>query len=128
MRRQTGARGLGPVPRSCLWRLCPAYLEGVWYGIGALPGYRSVPEAAIEPWKWPDHREPAKDDQGFEIQARCYQAFFEVFWDQPWFAGAYFWKWFPRLDGDEPRRVIGFTPQDKPAERVLGSWYGISAE
>ena len=91
-------------------------------------GYRSVPEAAIEPWKWPDHREPVKDDQGFEIQARCYRAFFEVFWDQPWFAGAYFWKWFPRVDGDDPRRAIGFTPQDKQAERILGSWYGKSAE
>ena len=56
------------------------------------------------------------------MQAACYEAFFEVFWGESWFAGAYFWKWFPEL---KPRQVgnRGFTPQGKPAERVMARWY-----
>ncbi|MEO8219116.1 MAG: glycoside hydrolase TIM-barrel-like domain-containing protein, partial [Acidobacteriota bacterium] len=55
-------------------------------------GYRSAPDAAIEPWQWPKRLDLSSDP---ETQARCYEAFFRVFWKRPWFAGAYFWKWFP---------------------------------
>ena len=34
---RTYVRGFGPVPRSCPWRFYPGYLQGAWYGIGALP-------------------------------------------------------------------------------------------
>ena len=86
-------------------------------------GYRSSADAAIEPWKWPAQRPDtgAAGDEG--TQVRAFRAFFETFWDEPWFAGAYVWKWYPTSGGrtDGP---LGFSPQGKAAERTLADWYG----
>jgi hypothetical protein len=82
-------------------------------------GYRSTADAAEKPWEWWSE---APIDPG--LQADCFEAMFEVFWDRPWFAGAYIWKWYP-YEGRRPgRRERDFTPQGKPAEEVLRSWYG----
>ncbi len=86
-------------------------------------GYRSTADTAAEPWVW---RSRAPMD--FELQATCYEAMFQVFWNRPWFAGAHIWKWFPegsrRFGGRRARRrERGFTPQRKPAEEVLARWY-----
>jgi len=56
-------------------------------------------------------------------QAHAYQAAFGVFWNQPWFAGMYWWSW----DINPNRGGSGdpsFTPYDKPAEQVLQTYYG----
>ncbi len=83
-------------------------------------GYKSTPGAAAEPWVWPDRSAPLPP-LDLELQANAYRAFFEVVWPQPWVAGAYFWKWHPfQPPGDDP----DFTPQGKPAERVMRGWYG----
>ena len=87
-------------------------------------GYVSRPGAAAEPWLWPENLAgEAPVEAGLEVQARAYEAFFRTFWDRPWVAGAYFWKWYPRLAPDASARV-DFSPQGKPAERVLRHWYG----
>lgn len=92
-------------------------------------GYRSEENAAIEPWKWPEDSEvnpgTLATDLGLKTQMDCYEAFFETLWDKEWFAGVYFWKWFPKL-GDEAAAGIGFTPQNKPAEGVMRRWYGAA--
>lgn len=90
-------------------------------------GYRSTEDAAIEPWQWPNSSEinpehPA-NIAGLETQARCYEAFFQTFWHQDWFAGAYWWKWFPEIEPQSQQVGKGFTPQNKPAEKILGSRY-----
>lgn len=56
-------------------------------------------------------------------QADCYLAAFESAWDEPWFAGMYWWDWSadPDVGGS---RDGGFTPFAKPAEGVLRAWYG----
>ncbi len=77
-------------------------------------GYRSVPYAAREPWRWPERDEDTAPDP--DLQARLYQAFFDTVWPQPWFAGALFWKLYPP---GAPPRLLDFTPQGKPAEAVL---------
>jgi len=86
-------------------------------------GYRATPDAAREPWLWPQqgvHAEPA----GLAMQARCYEAFFQAVWPQPWIAGVYIWKWHPRMSLEPPREPdIGFTPQHKPAVEVLARYY-----
>ena len=86
-------------------------------------GYRSTADSAVEPWVW---RSAAPVDD--ELQATLYEAMFRTFWRKPWFSGTHIWKWFP--EGSTPpggrrarRRQRGFTPQGKPAERVLGRWY-----
>ena len=56
-------------------------------------GYRSMRNAAIEPWAWPNRMEFEDNDVSAEVQARCYEAFFNVFWEEDWVAGVFFWKW-----------------------------------
>lgn len=87
-------------------------------------GYRSMDNAAIEPWKWPEDSEinpqNIATESGLKTQMDCYEAFFQTLWSQDWFAGVYFWKWFPKL---ENVAGPGFTPQNKPAEEIIRQWY-----
>ncbi|MGH9464654.1 MAG: glycoside hydrolase family 113 [Thermoanaerobaculia bacterium] len=84
-------------------------------------GYRSVASAAIAPWRWP---EEAAETIDIDTQARCYEAFFAAVWPQPWLAGAFFWKWYPRAKAHfEVPWATDFTPQGKPAEEVLRRYY-----
>jgi hypothetical protein len=80
-------------------------------------GYKSTPDAAIEPWRWPERQE----EVSMETQANCYRAFFHKVWPQEWIVGVYFWKWYPH----PPKRPTegDFTPQGKPAEEVLKNWF-----
>ena len=89
-------------------------------------GYRSTSSAAIEPWTWPEHDRGAFPEPDAETQARCFEAFFRTFWKETWFGGAYIWKWYP---GGKPSRkdaATDFTPQGKPAENVIRSWYATA--
>ncbi len=87
-------------------------------------GYRTTEDAAHEPWTWPQAGQKTPLDP--TTQARCYEAFFRVFWDQPWFAGAYWWKWFPNHEHAGGVKQAGFTPQNKSAATILTQWYGLS--
>lgn len=83
-------------------------------------GYRSVPYAAREPWRWASRDEAAAGLADPDLQARLYDAFFAGPWRAPWMAGAIVWKW--QSDGDRrraDRHRIDFTPQGKPAEAVI---------
>lgn len=81
-------------------------------------GYRSARSAAAEPWRWPERGGGVRPDS--LLQARCYQAFLSTMRSVHWFAGAIIWKWHPRL---RQQRPTDFTPQGKPAERVLYRWF-----
>jgi hypothetical protein len=84
-------------------------------------GYKSAPGSTVEPWKWPTREDLRSGPVDLDLQANAYRAFFEVFWNERWFAGVYFWKWFPQpLEG----RDGDFTPQGKPAEKVMAKWFG----
>lgn len=83
-------------------------------------GYESVDHTADGHWKY------GRNERGLNLkaQATAYQALFETFWDEPWFAGGFLWKWYDqheRRGGSENNR---FTPQNKPAEEVIRKWYG----
>lgn len=80
-------------------------------------GYCDTHDAAQEPWLWPNQRQETPISQ--EMQARCYQAFFEAVWDKPWFQGVYFWKWYPR----SRERIPDFTPQNKLAQGVMKDFF-----
>ncbi|RSK42160.1 glycoside hydrolase family 113 [Hymenobacter perfusus] len=87
-------------------------------------GYKTTPDAAIEPWAWPD-RMAVLTTPDEATQAACYAAMFETFWGRKWFKGLFVWKWYPGLQPDgSARRHLDFTPQHKPAERVMAEWYG----
>ena len=87
-------------------------------------GYRATPDAAIEPWLWPERGLKASPE-GLVMQARCYEAYFKAVWNQPWLLGTYIWKWHPSMGLAEPPRElnIGFSPQHKPALEVLRRYY-----
>ena len=89
-------------------------------------GYRSMKDASIEPWKWPDNRNFSMEDSSPETQAVCYEAMYETFWDKEWFAGTFIWKWYPHLE-ESDERPVDFTPQYKPAEKVIRKYYQRSS-
>lgn len=79
-------------------------------------GYRNVDFNGAEPWKEND------GSQNDDAQANAYQAFYETFAGKKWFAGGYVWKWY----ADESRHhrpSIDYTPQNRPAEKVIQNWY-----
>jgi hypothetical protein len=87
-------------------------------------GYKTTPDAAMEPWAWPD-RMAVVTSIDETTQRVCYEALFETFWTRPWLRGMFIWKWYPGLQPDgSARRHLDFTPQHKPAEQVLTEWYG----
>jgi hypothetical protein len=80
-------------------------------------GYASTPNAPYSPWE-----AGLQGNADIEIQAKCYEAFFETIWKEPWFSGVYWWKWNPnvRSGGKYNRR---FTPQNKPAQNIIEAHY-----
>ena len=86
-------------------------------------GYKSTTDAAIEPWKWPERGAQVDLNESYEVQANCYEALFQTLWHRKWFGGIFIWKWYPRVR-DNGRDHRDFTPQHKPAEKILTAWYG----
>lgn len=83
-------------------------------------GYKSVDFTADGHWKY------NRDERvlNLQAQANAYQAVFKTFWNEPWFAGGFLWKWFDshaERGGPDNTR---FTPQNKPAEETIRKWYG----
>ena len=82
-------------------------------------GYRSVDFTAKEPWT----TDRSLTTVNLEAQANTTKATFEALWKENWFAGGFIWKWFidhSRSGGSDNNR---FTPQNKPAERVIKEYY-----
>lgn len=84
-------------------------------------GYRNVPYAAAQPWRWPSRDEADTVQPDDVLQMHLYQAFFESMWHEPWFAGAVLWKW--QSEARARRHTLGFTPQNKPAEALIARWF-----
>ena len=87
-------------------------------------GYKSTDDAAIDPWKWVYAVSSLFTKHSYKTQVNCYEAFFRVFWEKKWFAGAHFWEWQAGINTAEGKENISFTPQNKPAENVLAKWFG----
>jgi hypothetical protein len=81
-------------------------------------GYRSLDGSSQHPW---DPNIGGIVD--LQEQADAYQATFESVYNQPWFAGMYWWAWETDLFQGGPCDYK-YTPYDKPAEEVLRAWYG----
>ncbi len=78
-------------------------------------GYRSCDFTAHKPWET-DMDLPENE----AAQRVAYEAFFEAVWQQPWFAGAFIWKWFPE---ERKNKREKFSPQNRAAEKVLSQNY-----
>lgn len=83
-------------------------------------GYRSVDFSAKAPW---DSNHNKTNKTNLLAQKNALQAIYNQFWGEPWFAGGFLWKWFPnssKVGGSNDNR---FTPQNKPAEKLLRELY-----
>ncbi|MFV8225604.1 glycoside hydrolase family 113 [Christiangramia aquimixticola] len=81
-------------------------------------GYRNIDFALKEPW----NSDRDRHDKNFNLQAKALKILYEEMWNEEWFAGGFIWKWHQHknsggLDNDQ------FTPQNKPAEKVLKKYY-----
>ncbi len=81
-------------------------------------GYRSIDSPTAKPWE--SYTEVAYNG---DAQAAALEGFYQNLWNEPWVAGGFLWKWFPvkhpRMGAENTR----FTPQGKPAEKVVAQWY-----
>lgn len=82
-------------------------------------GYCSVDGANRSPWDCWLNGGPSD----LQEQADCYEAAFESLFNQPWFAGMFWWEWItdPTVGGPDD---ANYTPRGKPAEDILLVWYG----
>jgi hypothetical protein len=83
-------------------------------------GYESIDFAADGHWKHERNVTPLN----LQAQANAYQGLFRALWDEPWFAGGFVWKWHARHGQSGAPDNKRFTPQNKPAEETIRSWFG----
>ena len=85
-------------------------------------GYRSMDFTAKKPWLV----DRTEEGVNLEAQVNATQAIFEEFWKEDWFAGGYVWKWFLHHDKAGGASDNRFTPQNKPAQETLSSFYRLN--
>lgn len=85
-------------------------------------GYCSAEGTAKAPWE--EITDGGKLNP--QLQADCYRALLETFWNKEWFYGVYWWKWGTDVRFGGPHNK-GFTPQNKIAQQVMTQWYRKSA-
>ena len=81
-------------------------------------GYRNMDYTGKEPWNTSDNS--SFNQKG---QNNGYSAIFKTFWHEQWFAGGYLWKWYPNHEKAGGKNNNRFTPQNKPAEKVISDFY-----
>ncbi len=85
-------------------------------------GYRSRDFAGKSPWE----SERVEGEVNHLAQENLTQALFEEFWEEPWFAGGFHWKWFHNHSQAGGIENNQFTVQNKPTEAVLKKYYSSS--
>jgi hypothetical protein len=111
----------GAAPLAYFLRLAQTYGKPV---IFSEIGYKSIAGAAARPGDW-----KFKGPVDLGVQARAYEAFFEVWSRQSsWMKGAFLWNWEPEPHPERSAAgLAGYTPQNKPAAAVISRWYGAMA-
>ncbi len=84
-------------------------------------GYLSVDGCAGKTWELEHKIENCR--MNHLAQANAYDALFSTFYHKSFWAGGFIWKWFPNGEGHEGYPDKDYTPQDKPAENILSTWY-----
>ena len=84
-------------------------------------GYRSVDFATKEPWTTSN----VENKVNLKAQTNATKALFNVFWDEPWFAGGFVWKWFNDYETAGGLEDNRFTPQNKPCEAAIKKQFNL---
>lgn len=84
-------------------------------------GWCSMSNAATDPWDY-----TTGDPVDNELQKRLYEGFFQSWYGEPHLGGFSIWEWSPTPDATDDDAVEaierGYTPEGKPAEKVLREW------
>ncbi len=81
-------------------------------------GWCSQEGAAMAPWNY--YQNQKATPEGLEEQRRLYEAFLNVWGDEPELLGVIWWEWDASPGGPED---FGYSPKAKPAEQVLRRWF-----
>ena len=84
-------------------------------------GYRSCDYAAHKQWESHDGK-----SVNLPAQENSYRALYTSVWRKEWMAGGFLWKWFADDSKAGGPQNWDFTPQNKPAEKVIREWYGMT--
>lgn len=85
-------------------------------------GYRSTEYAADGHWKH-QLEELAVDHQA---QVNGYEALLGSFWNEPWIAGGFLWKWHMSVPERADFMDKAYSPQEKPALDIIRKHYSTS--
>jgi hypothetical protein len=83
-------------------------------------GCRSAKGCASMPWDFTHREYPYDEDE----QAAFYSSCLRTFFDEPWFAGFFWWDWSTKMYNIEKARSdLGFNIYGKKAEKIIKEWY-----
>ncbi len=84
-------------------------------------GYMSVDGCAGKAWEI----EKMKDELNINhyAQSNAYDALWTALNAEDFWVGGFLWKWFPDGMGHEGYPEKDYSPQDKPAEKVIKKWF-----
>ncbi len=80
-------------------------------------GCRSARGCAMMPYDFTHREFPYDEDE----QAAFYESCMRSMWNEPWFAGFFWWDWYTKLPGNKPE--LGFSIVGKKAEKLVREWY-----
>ena len=86
-------------------------------------GYRSMDQTTWKQWLLLEHWENKDGIPNLDAQKNAYEAIFEAFWSESWFAGGFLWKWYPEDSRSGGEKNLDYTPQHKPVEEMIKKWY-----
>jgi hypothetical protein len=86
-------------------------------------GFQSQPGAGLDPSKWSWNSRARVD---LDLQRTLYDVWMRTFWQEPWFAGVYWWQWFSdaSYSGVDDNSYVF---RGKPAEAVVKTWFAKPA-
>lgn len=82
-------------------------------------GYRSVNYTGKEPWD----SNRIDGNVNLEAQSNALNALYQEFWNEPWFAGGFLWKWYHNHEEVGGEKNNRFTIQNKPSEKLIQEFY-----
>ncbi len=85
-------------------------------------GCRSAKGCAMIPYDFSHHEYPYDEDE----QANFYESCMRSMWNEPWFAGFFWWDWYTKIPTRQPE--MGFSVVGKKAEGILKEWYAKTRE
>jgi hypothetical protein len=85
-------------------------------------GYLSVDGCAYQGWEIEKRIDQTPINEA--AQANALAALYQTFWNEPYWAGGFLWKWFPNMQGHEGYPEKDYTPQGKLSKEVVKKWYG----